>query len=45
MHPAREFVEAMGAKLRKIAPGVHAIPKINKSLTMIKGEEYGNQAQ
>ena len=35
MHPAREFVEAMGAKLRKIAPGVHAIPKINKSLFKI----------
>ena len=26
MHPAREYVEEMGEKLRKIAPGVHAIP-------------------
>ena len=25
MHPAREFVMAMGQKLRKIAPGVNAI--------------------
>jgi len=32
MHPAREFVTEMGKKLRKIAPGVNAIPKINKSL-------------
>jgi len=30
-HPAREYVEEMGDQLRKIAPGVHAIPKINKS--------------
>ena len=35
MHPSREFVEVMGEKLRKIAPGVHAIPKINKSLFKI----------
>ena len=35
MHPAREYVEEMGEKLRKIAPGVHAIPKINKSLFKI----------
>ena len=31
MHPAREFVIEMGKKLRKIAPGVNAIPKINQS--------------
>ena len=35
MHPAREFVTEMGKKLRKIAPGVNAIPKINKSLFKI----------
>ena len=35
MHPAREFVIAMGKKLRKIAPGVNAIPKINQSLFKI----------
>ena len=35
MGPAREFVMAMGKKLRKIAPGVNAIPKINQSLFKI----------
>ena len=35
MHPAREFVEEMGKKLRKIAPSIQAIPKINKSLFKI----------
>ncbi len=35
MHPARAFVMAMGKKLRKIAPGVNAIPKINQSLFKI----------
>jgi len=35
MHPAREFVVEMGKRLRKIAPGVNAIPKINKSLFKI----------
>ena len=35
MHPAREFVTGMGKKLRRIAPEVNAIPKINKSLFKI----------
>jgi uncharacterized protein (TIGR02453 family) len=35
MHPAREFVIEMGNTLRKIAPGVNAIPKINQSLFKI----------
>jgi uncharacterized protein (TIGR02453 family) len=35
MHPARKFVMAMGQKLRKIAPGVNAVPKINQSLFKI----------
>ena len=35
LHPAREFVIEMGKKLRKIAPGVNAIPKINQSLFKI----------
>ena len=35
LHPAREYVIAMGEKLRKIAPDVNAIPKINKSLFKI----------
>ncbi|MBU0514287.1 MAG: DUF2461 domain-containing protein [Proteobacteria bacterium] len=33
--PAREFVAAMGAKLKKIAPDILAIPKVNKSLFRI----------
>jgi len=35
LDPAREFVIAMGEKLRKIAPAVNAIPKINQSLFKI----------
>ena len=35
LQPAREFVGEMGEKLRKIAPEVNAIPKINKSLFKI----------
>ena len=35
MHPAREFVIEMGKKLKKIAPDVNAIPKVNKSLFKI----------
>ena len=35
MVPAREFVSAMGARLRKIAPEINAIPKINQSLFKI----------
>jgi uncharacterized protein (TIGR02453 family) len=34
-HPAEEFVIAMGKKLEKIAPGINAIPKVNKSLFRI----------
>jgi len=33
--PAQGFVTAMGAKLATIAPGVQAIPKINKSIFRI----------
>ena len=35
LHPAREFVVAMGQKLRRVAPQINAIPKINKSLFKI----------
>ena len=35
MSPARDFVVAMGYRLRKIAPGINAIPKINQSLFKI----------
>jgi uncharacterized protein (TIGR02453 family) len=33
--PSEEFVIAMGKKLEKIAPGIHAIPKVNQSLFRI----------
>ncbi len=33
--PAQEFVVAMGERLRRIAPGVQAIPKVNQSLFRI----------
>ena len=35
LQPAREFVVAMGEKLKKIAPAVNAVPKINQSLFKI----------
>jgi uncharacterized protein (TIGR02453 family) len=35
LHPSREFVIEMGKKLRRIAPEITAIPKINKSLFKI----------
>jgi uncharacterized protein (TIGR02453 family) len=33
--PAREFVTAMGARLKKIAPDIRALPQVNKSLFRI----------
>jgi len=33
--PSIDFVSVMGEKLRKIAPGIHAIPKVNQSLFRI----------
>lgn len=35
LEPAREFVVALGEKLRSIAPSVYAIPKVNHSLFRI----------
>ena len=35
LFPSREFVAAMGKRLRKIAPEVNAIPKVNQSLFRI----------
>ncbi|CAB1078662.1 hypothetical protein D1AOALGA4SA_6398 [Olavius algarvensis Delta 1 endosymbiont] len=35
LHPSREFVIEMGRRLRRIAPEINAIPKINKSLFKI----------
>jgi uncharacterized protein (TIGR02453 family) len=32
LSPARDFILAMGAKLKKIAPGIQADPRVNKSL-------------
>ena len=34
-HPSAEFVATMGKRLKSISPGIHAIPKINKSLFRI----------
>jgi uncharacterized protein (TIGR02453 family) len=34
-HPSQEFVVTMGNRLKSIAPGIQAIPKINKSLFRI----------
>lgn len=35
MDPARRFVIEMGDMLREISPGIHAVPKINKSIFKI----------
>jgi len=35
LEPSRAFVAAMGARLRAIAPGLHAEPKVNRSLFRI----------
>ena len=35
LDPARAFVVALGKRLKKIAPGVHADPRVNKSLFRI----------
>ena len=35
LSPSREFVAAMDSRLRKIAPEVNAIPKVNQSLFRI----------
>ena len=35
LDPARDFVVEMGNRLRKIAPGINAIPKINQSMFKI----------
>lgn len=36
LFPSREFVATMGKRLRKIAPGVNAIPKVNQSNFILK---------
>ncbi len=35
MNPARSFVVTLGERLRKIAPGINADPRVNKSLFKI----------
>jgi len=35
MAPSRAFVEALGSRLEAIAPGVHADPRVNKSIFRI----------
>ncbi len=35
LHPSREFVGAMGEKLRQISPAINADPRVNKSLFKI----------
>lgn len=35
MEPAKRFVEAIGPKLAKFAPGIHAEPKVNGSIMRI----------
>ena len=35
LEPARQYIEAMGLRLRELAPEVNAIPKVNKSLFKI----------
>lgn len=35
MAPSRAFVEAMGARLKPVVPGIVAIPKVNKSIFKI----------
>jgi uncharacterized protein (TIGR02453 family) len=35
LEPAREFVVAMGERLRQISPGIHAIPQVDRSIFRI----------
>ncbi len=35
MTPAREFVMALGSRLQQLSPGVHADPRVNKSIFRI----------
>ena len=35
MEPAQAFIEGMGARLKKLSPGIHAYPRINRSIFRI----------
>ena len=35
IEPAKQLVEELGAELQQFRPGIHAIPKVNKSLFRI----------
>jgi uncharacterized protein (TIGR02453 family) len=35
MEPAQDFIEEMGARLKRLSPGIHADPRINKSIFRI----------
>ncbi len=35
MDPAQGFIEEMGAKLKQLSPGIHADPRINRSIFRI----------
>ena len=35
MDPAQGFIEEMGAKLEQLSPGIHADPRVNRSIFRI----------
>ena len=35
MEPAQAFIEEMGVRLKQLSPGVHAEPRVNKSIFRI----------
>lgn len=32
LEPAQEFIEQMGARLEQLSPGIHTIPRVNRSI-------------
>jgi uncharacterized protein (TIGR02453 family) len=35
MEPAQEFIEEMGLRLKQVSPGIHAEPRVNRSIFRI----------
>jgi uncharacterized protein (DUF2461 family) len=35
LEPAQEFIEQMGARLEQLSPGIHAEPRVNRSIFRI----------
>ena len=35
LEPAQDFILEMGSKLKKLSPGIHAEPRVNKSIFRI----------